>query len=705
MTSGSTDLSQAGFLVAATAVQLAIAVAAYLLGRAQSRAARPVRLRPRQSGAPVPAPADPLAARIKAAFRLAPDALLLCDPSASIIDVNDYAVDLIGYPRDELVGRSLIDLAVLSPEDQTKAATEFARLAGGQVSKMHPVEFAIRRGDAKSIPVEIRGDLIPWRGEGNSVLLSARDISEHKKAQARIREQQARLTLIFEQLPAHVWTTDTDLRILSAAGRGLHALGVTEAELVGRPLLEVMADSPILEQTRIVYGRALTGVTSPFATTLAGNEIEGVIGPLRDAAGKVEGVIGIGLNVTEESKARRRLLQSEALLEQAQRMAHMGSWEWEIASGCVRWSADLLHLLGIEADEGGYCDGPSDKMLEAYLSLVVEEDREAIRRGVDATMGEGVPYLIEHRLRRPDGTLRWLLTSGQVERDRSGKPLRFFGFIQDITTLKTAAEEVRHLNAELEQRVHDRTRQLEDAVEDLRSFSYAVSHDLRQPLRTISGFLTLLEEEAGGALGEGAHVHLDRVRAAAHRMDALIGDLLALSRVNDAPLVCTRLDLSAMAAEMVCEVEATDPARRAHWVIQSGLVVDADRGLMRLVLENLFGNAWKFTRGRDGARIEFGAEHAGASGGPGGLGDARHGEPVFFVRDNGAGFDSSQASRLFQPFQRLHDAREFEGTGVGLATVGRIIRRHGGQIRAEGRRGAGATFRFSLPAADPPAPA
>lgn|GEM_PF-1930547 len=229
-----------------------------------------------------------------------------------------------------------------------------------------------------------------------------------------------------------------------------------------------MAQTPIAEQTRLLYTKALEGVTSPFVTTLAGNVIEGAIGPLCDENGKVDGVIGIGLNVTEEAEARQRLGQREALTEQAQRMAHMGSSEWNLVGGGMHWSADFSVLLGIESRDGSSLEVAGQDMLEAYLSLVVEKDRETIRCGVTAAIEQNLSYLVEHRVCR-DGTVRWFLVSGRVERDVKGKPLRFYGLVQDITKQEAAREEVRELNAELELRVAERTRRLEAAVEDLRA--------------------------------------------------------------------------------------------------------------------------------------------------------------------------------------------------------------------------------------------
>lgn len=226
---------------------------------------------------------------------------------------------------------------------------------------------------------------------------------------------------------------------------------------------------------------------------------------------------------------------------------------------------------------------------------------------------------------------------------------------------------------------------LERKNKELEAFSYSVSHDLRAPLRSIDGFSRALLEEYAGKLDTTGQHYLDRVRAAAHRMGELIDDLLELSRVGRADLRCNPVDLSALAATIAVDLQRSAPERHVRILIADGLVADVDRGLMQIVFENLIGNAWKFTAATSDGVIQFGASE-------------RDGVPTYFVRDNGAGFDMAYAGRLFTPFQRLHSNAEFPGTGVGLATVHRIIERHGGRVWAEGAVGQGATFLWTLPA-------
>jgi light-regulated signal transduction histidine kinase (bacteriophytochrome) len=226
---------------------------------------------------------------------------------------------------------------------------------------------------------------------------------------------------------------------------------------------------------------------------------------------------------------------------------------------------------------------------------------------------------------------------------------------------------------------------LESAVRELEAFSYSVSHDLRAPLRTISAFTQALAEDLRYQLDDKARDHLRRVLAAAARMNDLIDALLELSRISRSPLGRHAVDLSAVATAVVDELRRRDVSRKLGATVETGLTAEADGRLVRILFDNLVGNAWKFTAKTDHPHVHIGAE--------------RHGnETVFYVRDNGAGFDMAFADRLFTPFQRLHGEREYAGTGIGLATVKRIVERHGGRIWAESTPGEGASFYFTLPA-------
>jgi light-regulated signal transduction histidine kinase (bacteriophytochrome) len=256
---------------------------------------------------------------------------------------------------------------------------------------------------------------------------------------------------------------------------------------------------------------------------------------------------------------------------------------------------------------------------------------------------------------------------------------------QEVAERMRAREEVLKLNDELEYKVMERTQQLQLSNQELETFCYSVSHDLRGPLRAISGFSQALREELPAELPGDARRYFDKIIAATHRMGQLIEDLLNLSRVSRVGLVRQAVNCSELATEILTDLKQQNPAHRVHTEVWSDMVVNADHKLLRIVFENLLGNAWKFSSKQANPRIEVGT-----------MRDGNH--EVYFVRDNGAGFDMKYADKLFGPFQRLHAMNEYPGTGIGLATVQRVIHRHGGRIWFDSKAGHGAVFYFTLDA-------
>jgi light-regulated signal transduction histidine kinase (bacteriophytochrome) len=289
----------------------------------------------------------------------------------------------------------------------------------------------------------------------------------------------------------------------------------------------------------------------------------------------------------------------------------------------------------------------------------------------------------EWRVIWPDGTARWLFGRAWVFKDGAGKPLRLIGANIDVTERKLAELEVSRLNAELEQRVRQRTLELEASNRELEAFAYSVSHDLRAPLRGIDGWSLALLEDYSALLDGSGQQYLNRVRTETQRMGNLIDDLLQLSRVSRGEMKLDQVDITALAGRIVDRLRDAQPKRSIEFAIEPGLVAFGDARLLEIALTNLLSNAVKFTGAQNPALIEFGKIE-------------KDGEMAFYVRDNGAGFDMAYAGNLFGAFQRLHKVTEFPGTGIGLATVQRIVRRHGGRVWADARVNRGATFCFTL---------
>lgn len=321
-----------------------------------------------------------------------------------------------------------------------------------------------------------------------------------------------------------------------------------------------------------------------------------------------------------------------------------------------------------------------DMLLPAGIGASHREHVRAFGREAGATRVMGAGREVAGL--RADGSL--FPAEASISKVSESGRIIFTAILRDVTERHRAEEEIRRLNEELERKVVERTAQLETANKELEAFSYSVSHDLRAPLRAIDGFSQALLEDYEAKLDEQGRHYLQRVRAATQRMGELIDDLLQLSRVTRAEMHHAMVDMSALAESVIEELRRADPNRRVETTIQPGLEASGDLHLLRIVLVNLLSNAWKFSSRQPVAHIEFGLTD-------------KNGEHAYFVRDNGAGFDMQYVGKLFGAFQRLHSPHEFPGTGIGLATVQRIIHRHGGHVLAEGAVGLGATFYFTLP--------
>ncbi len=346
----------------------------------------------------------------------------------------------------------------------------------------------------------------------------------------------------------------------------------------------------------------------------------------------------------------------------------------------------------------GYCDYQSQQwedftgvpmsehLGDGWNKLLHPEDRPRAFAAWCAAVEGRAPYDLEYRVRRRDGVYEWFKVRGRPIRNAAGEIVRWFGTAVNVDGLVQAQAAIRNLNEQLEQRVRERTSQLESANRELEAFCYSVSHDLRTPLRTIDGFSQATLEDYGASLDDTGRDYLNRVLAGCRQMDQLIDDLLNLSRVTRDQMRREPVDLSALAQAVVSQLRAASPGRDVDVRIAPGLAAVGDARLLRTALFNLLENAWKFSARRPDAVIEMGAD------------PQREGRPpqVFFVRDNGVGFDMQYAGKLFNAFQRLHTTKEFPGTGIGLATVARVIQRHGGRIWADAGIGRGATFYFTL---------
>jgi PAS domain S-box-containing protein len=386
--------------------------------------------------------------------------------------------------------------------------------------------------------------------------------------------------------------------------------------------------------------------------------------------------VAVFTDVTESRRAEQALRLSEERLTRALTAAKAGTWEWDLGTGANAWSDELWELYDLDRDG-------LDPTYDLWLESIHPQHREQTAATVAAAAAAGMELNAEWRVNTRDGSRRWLVSRGSPVRNAGGEVVRYSGVVMDITARRRVEDEIRLLNADLERRVTERTRDLTAANAELEEFVHSIAHDLRSPLRALSGFSELVELDFGDVIDETGRDYLHRIRDAAGHLGRLMDALLSLSQIGRRELKVRDVDMSKLAREVAEELQATYPERDVDVEIEQGLVARGDPALCEIIVQNLLGNAWKFSAGEEHALIRFRAERV-------------DGRRVFCVADNGVGFDPEFAGKLFTPFERLHTRDEFPGTGIGLATVRRAVTRLGGCCWADAEQGSGARVYFNL---------
>jgi len=505
------------------------------------------------------------------------------------------------------------------------------------------------------------------------VYLFGYDITARLAAERALQESEERLRAVMDTIPTSVVELDADLVVRYVNRLQAQRLGKQPEDFMGKPLREVVPLTAfvVLEQR---YRRVLAGERFSHegpSLTVPGRHTSIVYVPKRGRAGEITGIYAFGTDVTERYEAERALRASE------ERMRIVA----DMVPGAITYVDSEQRFRFVNRTFLEWASLRADEVIGKPLREVYGEDAYArVQPLVEMALAGKELSLESSSILRGD---RVIHSTYLPHFDEQHHQLGYYYFGYDITAQKTAEAEVRRLNAGLERRVADRTAELEASNRELEAFAYSVAHDLRTPLRAIDGFSQAVILQQKTPLDEDMRGSLDRVRSASQRMGRMIDDLLRLARVTRGELRRQEIDLSQLAEEIVFTLRQSEPQRQVELKIQPGVIAQGDAILLHAVFENLLGNAWKFTRKKAKARIEFASVKT-----PSG--------PAYCVRDNGAGFDMAYASKLFSPFQRLHGPDEFAGNGIGLATVHRIIARHGGRIWAEAAVNKGAAFFFTL---------
>ena len=612
-------------------------------------------------------------ARFRAMFEQASVGIAIRELTGNprFLRVNRKLCEILGYTESELL--AMTTTALTAAEDLESTLHINQKLMAGELSH-YSRRKRYRRKDGRIIWVNLSVSRLEEEQQDGrlSYLLSViQDITDQVESEARMIESESRYRQIFALAPLPMYLRDEESLQFIDVNKACHEMyGYTRDEMLAISLIDIQTPEGRERYRTVPFSRPMGAVERlqkqharrdgrlidveiySYPTTMAGRKVRLVL--IRD--------------MTDQLKMERLLRDNEARLRAIADNVPAVIAFFDVHRVLQYSNFAFDRWFGVDDRGSGAHDAFNDG-LGPLLGKALQGEEVISEHVLETRAGERVVRLTLIPHRKDDGMVEGAYLMGY-----------------DLTDFRRAEAEVRHLNAELEQRVEQRTRALAVANRELESFSYSVSHDLRAPLRTIDGFSQILIDEYADVLDDEGKGHLERVRAGSQRMARLIDDLLELARVTRRDLQIRQCDLSAMSREIVRELRSSAPERAVMVNIADGMHVAADEGLLRIALDNLLRNAWKFTGLEKEALIEVGCIAEAES-------------PTFFVRDNGVGFDMAYVDKLFGAFQRLHSETEFQGTGIGLALVQRVIRRHGGQVWAEAEADYGATFYFSMPAA------
>ncbi|HQS57994.1 MAG: hypothetical protein B7Y56_06360 [Gallionellales bacterium 35-53-114] len=650
------------------------------------------------------------------------------DKTGILVNVNEHACTSLGYTGDELVGMHIGDI-----DSEFDSASWMQSFARKKTESHHVMETRHRHKNGTIFPVEIFSSYVCYGNQEYTFAIS-RDITARKQEEEILLKSYREIEDLYHNAPCGYHSLDNAGVFLKINDTELSWLGYTREEIVGRKrFADLLTPSSIKFFNQKFPAFMQRGWVNDLEFELVRKD--GTVMPVllsatavRDDAGNylmsrttifdiaerkqaefaLENLNRFYSLLTHVNEAIVRATNQNQLFKDICRIAVEDGRFVMAWVGMMDNDLHEINPLSYWGHEAGYLEylrkvgilsysGPTAQTLQTgvcRLSQDIAGDaamspwrQEALKRGYRSSaafplyLGSkvvGAINLYAADAHYFDDAIVCLL-------DDLARDISFaLGALDQQGRRAHAEAQLQQLNRELEQRVADRTRELENTNKELESFSYSVSHDLRAPLRSIDGFSQLLLKRYSEHLDATGKDYLERVRRASQHMGQLIDDLLQLSKVTRGSLKREQIDLGKIAEKVADDLKNTNPGRVVRFVLQQNLSIFADGGLMHIVMENLLGNAYKYTAKKPAAEIEFGMHNT-------------NGENVFFVRDNGDGFNMEYAHKLFGAFQRLHGASEFEGTGIGLATVQRIIHRHHGNVWAEAKEGKGATFYFTAP--------
>jgi|GEM_PF-5273198 len=619
-------------------------------------------------------------ARLNAIFETSSVGIALANLQGKFIHVNQRMLDMTGYTQQELL--QLTNTDITYPEDIPVSKEKMRALLEGKISK-YSIEKRYVRKDGSIFWVELHVSPI-YSPNGSIEAFSGFviDIHEQKLVQTALTKTETRFKKFFELPLVGAAITDAQQHWIEVNDKLCEMLGYSRKELLSLSWLDITPQEDKFNELAQIEKAGLNPQESFVNISKRylrkdGQIIHARVSTycVRQPDGSPDYYISLIEDITQQQLAEEALRASEQRFRELVQLLPLVVYETDREGRFTFVNQQGLELFGFPHN--------FDYTQKTALEMIVPADRERARQNLQRVIIQRIHSKTEYTCLRQDGsTFPAFLSSAPLI--VQGETIGIRGILLDITERKAYERVLQESKEQLEERVKERTAQLQAALDELGAFSYSVSHDLRAPLRRIDGFAHILLEEYINQLPEEAQDLFQRIIVNINRMGQLIDDLLYLSRVTRAELRRTTVHLSELALNIFQQMSVQQPDRQVSFKVEPDLIAFADENLIQIVLENLISNALKYTSKQPHAIIEFGRTF-------------QEGESVFYIKDNGVGFNMEYADKLFSVFQRLHSNQEFEGNGVGLATVQRIIVRHGGRVWAEGYPEKGATFYFTLP--------
>ena len=590
--------------------------------------------------------------------------------------------------HDNLYGLEIQDkwafetfLNATHPDDREMSNSFIQNAVAPGGSDKYRFDFRVIYPDQSIHWLNVTGEVIRRNEKGEGVLVRGFliDITDRKRAEVAVRESEERYLTIISNIPGgliHIF--DRDMRYVFNAGEELARLGLSNEFLVGKSIHEVLpADLALIVESQ--YKRVLAGETVRFEGGYGEKYFSLTSAPLRNTDGEVENILTLSVNITERKNAELDLIRMSRIMKNSQEIAHLGSFEFIAADQSTIWSEEEYRIYDLDPN------GPSPEYNVMLEKCIHPDDANLLHETFMAAMQNQEIYELEHRIIRPDGSVRWVYDKAHPYFDENGNLLRYVGATLDTTERKRLQEELKMLNAELELKVKQRTAQLESANKELESFSYSISHDLRAPLRAIYGFSQILAGRHREYLNEEGKQYMDYIVESSIRMEQLINDLLNYSRLGRKTVEIRPVSLKKITDAIFDDFKPQiDEIGGKFKLTDAPPVISSDESLLIQIFSNLVGNAIKYRRTDTDLLIDISFET---------IQDA----VLIKVADNGIGIPMEHCEKIFNVFQRLHGEDKYPGTGIGLANVKKAVSMLDGTIYVESTVGKGSTFIMEFP--------